>query len=490
MHLWAVFLFAQDTEKLSLREAVVRSLKNNSEIQVARFDPWIEEQSLLASYGVFDTTVFSRWQTTQSETPGTTFFSGAPVLEQITHDFSLGIRKRFPIGIQAELATGAHATQSNSAFALINPTWEDSLGLTLTIPILRDAGEESNLAVIRVQKIRHDMAIDTFEVSLGESVYGLVRSYHELHFAIENRRRTQRSLELSQRLLQENERKLAQGLIPKIQVTEAQAQVAQRQQDVLRAEQGHLNAVDRLRRAIDPLSMRTAASLYEPTDAPVVPSEEIDETSLFDQSVAAAFEHRADYRRTKRSVESAEVARVKAEHDELPRFDLLGRATLLGIDNTFNDAYYRMFDFRSHEIMGGFSFEFPIENSTAKYTAMRALLEVRKAQAMQRDLESRIVLEIREAVRDIRTQQKTLKSAEEQVRLAEERVTSENLRFGQGLTTTYFVLVAQNDLNTALLNQLRARIDLAVSLVNLRRATGQLLDDYQIEVAKELTPRE
>jgi outer membrane protein TolC len=476
--------------RLTLRQAVHEALKNNSELEVARFEPWIQEQTLLAAYGAFDHVVFSTGQTGRTVTPGTTFFSGAPELEQITHSYTLGVRRRFPFGLQAEIGFASSGNQSNSTFALLNPTWQNSLGLQVTLPILRGAWVPNELAQIYILEKRRRTAVENFETALLGAVHGVETAYHELIFAAENEQVARRSLDLARRLVQENERKLAQGQIIRLQVTEAQVQAAQREQDLLKAEQGLKNAVDRLRRQIDPARLRSSERPLVPADSVVAPGEEIDEESLVEASLAQALERRADYRASTLAIESAEIELARAKRESLPRFDLTGRAAMVGVDDAFPAAFSRIFRFDSHELMGGFSFDLPVENRAAKHAALKAELEVRRARAARVDLESRIILEVREAVRDIATRRRTLKAADEQLRLAEERQASEEARHRQGATTTYFLLVSQNDLNVALLNRLRARIDLALSRTHLKRVRGSLLDDYDIKTLRELEPRD
>ena len=60
--------------KLSLRQSIHLALNHNLDIEVARYQPWIEDQNILAALGTFDWTLYAQGGYNQNQTPGTSFF--------------------------------------------------------------------------------------------------------------------------------------------------------------------------------------------------------------------------------------------------------------------------------------------------------------------------------------------------------------------------------------------------------------------------------
>jgi outer membrane protein TolC len=109
-------------------------------------------------------------------------------------------------------------------------------------------------------------------------------------------------------------------------------------------------------------------------------------------------------------------------------------------------------------------------------------LEKQKALYGVKDLENRVIQEVREAYRQIETNRKRIAAAEASRKLAEERLRSETRRFEVGLATNLDVLDFQEKLSVARSKELRARIDYQGSLVNLERVKGTLLESKGISL--------
>ena len=61
---------------LSAREAVSLSLNHNLDIEVARYQPWIEEQNVYAALGTWDHVAYANVSGSRAAMPGTSSLSG------------------------------------------------------------------------------------------------------------------------------------------------------------------------------------------------------------------------------------------------------------------------------------------------------------------------------------------------------------------------------------------------------------------------------
>lgn len=479
------------TLELSVRQAVAMALNNNLDIEVARFDPWIQERTLLASFGAFDTVVFASNNYTDSNQQTASALAGAPLLKRQVNDAALGVRKRFPFGASTEVRFSSQRSKTNSAFALLDPAWTDSVGITLTVPVLKGAGYDYNYGDIQIHQARRDASLHTFEKNLSESVFATLKAYYELVFAAESRKVALESLQLARRLLDENIKKHKAELLPKLEVTQAEVQVTIEEQNVLAAEQAWMNAMDRLRRLIDPRSLAAQEDvLIVPSELPSEIRTDLDEKALAEQMLSEALKNRPDYLALKKELEAQDHLIAKARNETLPKFDLVGSATYSGLDDSFGRSLHEMGTLDSRDYVVGFTFELPLENTSAVNLLRRYELERRRMEANLRNFESGLIVEIREAVREIKTQEKKIRSAREQVRLARERLEAEQAKQAQQLQTYYFVLEAQREVTRARVNEIRALVDHNVAWHLLRKSTGSLLREFNVSVPRELPPRQ
>jgi outer membrane protein len=487
-------LAAQDEPemKVSLRQCVHLSLNNGESLEVSRYGPWISNETLLGSYGAFDWIAFAEGSSSFQGVESTSLLTGSGEFRDARQSYALGVRRLFPSGLLAEARVSASRQDTNLPFATLNPNWNNRAGLTLSLPLLRNAGEEFNTLTIVANRLRRDMSLDDFEIALQEGVFGVQAAYLELVFARGAEGMAAESLALARQLARESQQRFEQGLIARVQVTEAQAQVAAEQQTLLAARQAHLDAMDRLKRLIDPrlLSLERDTRL-SPADAPMdfEGGPGFDERAEAARGLEEAAARRADVRRARRAVQAQELIRQGAENQLRPRLDLRLGAGAQGVSGTFPDAADELGSGSSRDWMFAFSFEMPLENRKAEADARVAELERRRLEAARRDLEGRVTLEVREAVRRVKTQERSILAAREQARLAQERLDAEQSRFREGLTTTYFVNFAQTAVAQARLRELRARIDYTLAHLNFQRVTGRLLSDLGIDVRAELTPR-
>lgn len=479
------------TLELSVKQAVAMALNNNLDIEVARFDPWIQERTLLASFGAFDTVVFATNNYTDSNQQTASALAGADILKREINDASLGVRKKFPFGASTEVKFSSQRSKTNSAFALLDPAWTDSVGITLTVPVLKGAGYDYNYGDIQINQARRDSSLHTFEKHLSESVFATLKAYDELVFAAENRKVAMESLQLAKRLLDENIKKYKAELLPKLEVTQAEVQVTIEEQNVIVAEQVWRNAMDRLKRLIDPKALAAKEEvLIVPSEMPSDPRSDVDEKALVEQMLGEALKNRADYLALKKDLEAQDHLIAKARNETLPKFDLVGTATYSGVDDSFGRSFHEMGTLDSRDYVVGFSFELPLENTSASNLLRRYELERRKMESNLRNFESGLILEIREAVREIKTQERKIRSARDQVRLARERLEAEQAKQAQQLQTYYFVLEAQREVTRARVNEIRALVDYNVAWHLLRKSTGSLLREFNVSVPRELTRRQ
>lgn len=476
------------TLPLTVREAISLSLNHNLDVEVARYQPWIEDQNVYAALGPWDHVAYASASSGESLSQPSNTLIDATRPEAETANFTVGLRKSLPFGPRYDLSFSSRRLETNNPFAPFNPRWSQTARASLTLPLLQGAGTTANTSSLLIARHNRDMALDDFEKALSDSVFAVVQSYWDLVFAIEDERVKRQSLQVAEQLLSDNRARFERGLVARIDVTQADAGVAAQQEGILTAEAAVENAMDQLKRLVDPGLLTQEVGLA-PMDAPKGLVTELEEAAAVERALAAAMARRPEIRRIRRQLLSQDVTIVRAENDLLPQVDLTGTASFDGTEDSFEGAGHnaRTGDFR--DVTVGVVFEWPLEGSSARGSLRAAELQKRRLRLEERNLENQILVEVREAVRAIKTNEKRIEATRRARVLAEEQLAGEMSRRQQGLSTTFRVLEMQEDVAAARSNEVKAMIDYNISLRRLELAEGSLLEGFAIRLKENLQPR-
>ncbi len=478
-----------DEIRLSLRECVHLALNHNLDIEISRYQPWIDDQGLRAAFGAFDHLFYADASSGRNRLTARDLFAGVPTLSTEDSTFRTGVRRTIPAGMTYDLSLAVERQDSNSAFVSIDPFWQQSLGLSVTVPVLRGAGEEANTTPLLLARNARRLAVADFEKLLADTVLAVQDAYWALVSAIEQKKFREQALEVARRLLEDNRVRERRGLIARVDVTEAEAGVASQVEGILTAENAVQDAMDRLKRLVDPALLRSDTQIV-PLDVPGDPAGDLDERQAVERGLRDAMERRAEYRGIFVELESRERELARSQNDALPKLTALASGSLLGVEDDFSGSGREARSGDTYAWSVGVALEIPLENRAADGAARRAELDRRRLILRRRNLEDAILVEVREAAREIKTAERRIEATARARVLTKERFDGEEARRDQGMRTTFHVLDARTKLTEAQSNEVKARVDYATAWARYRRATGTLLSHHDILVESNLAPRQ
>lgn len=99
-----------------------------------------------------------------------------------------------------------------------------------------------------------------------------------------------------------------------------------------------------------------------------------------------------------------------------------------------------------------------------------------------KQLEQNIELQVRSAVRSVETNLESVKIAILAARLSEQQYELEKAKFDAGQSTSRRVLEAQDDLESARVSELQAKVSLHTAISGLHRIEGSSLQRYSVNL--------
>jgi outer membrane protein TolC len=474
---------ARPTLPLSLQETVARTLENNLDIAVQRFDPQDQDEAVRQLKGFYDPLLRTTLTRSSSTLPADNAFSGAEKVESDVNIYNFGVRQNLPTGGLFDLGLSNRRRETNNQFELFNPSYRSGLDLSLTQPLLRDLKIDSQRLQLRIAKRNKDVSDIQFRQTVVNTIASVKQQYYDLIYAIDNLEAQRKSLSLASKLLDENQIKVRVGTMAPLDVVAAESEVAGREEAVIVAEAALLDAEDQLRRLIfkDNAGDNWTYRIL-PTDRPSADPSPVDAIG----AVTNALEKRTDVVAARMNLENSFDNQAFAKNQKLPVVDLVatygttGQAgTQLfdengdpitppitgGIGTALGDVFGR--DFPTWTI--GIQASYPILNRAAKANAARAQLSREQAEVSLRRLEIQITQEVRSAARAVETNFKRVQSTQAARVLQERRLDAEQKRFNAGMSTNFLVTQSQRDLAVAEVAQLRAIADYRKSVVNFER---------------------
>ena len=477
-------------EEISLSEAALRALKNNLDISISRHTKESRLTDIIVEQAKFDPTLSLNGQYNRTVNPlNRPVFGGTggslneiTIFDQRNGTVTVDATTNLLTGGNLDLNYSPARTNVNQDVAsgfLFNPAWTGGLALTLTQPLLRNAGIDINKTFIRIAQNNAMVEEHVFRDRVLTVVATVEQTYWEVVFANENLKVAEAALKAAQELLATNRAKAKAGVMSIVDVLQAEAAVASRVEQVLVAEKSIRDQEDLLRRLLNPGEDELRQDVrLTPKDQPVVALEPIS----LPEAIDLAIDLRPEIVQAKKNLESSELNTKFAKNQLLPTLSFQGTMGLAGLGKDYTDSVNRNFSGDFYNYGAGLVLSYPLGNRSAWSTFNRRQIEGKNAEVSLVSIRQQIIIGVKEAVRRVQTDFKRIETTKSARIMAEKQLQAEQERLKVGLSTTRFVLDFQRDLATAQGNELRAIVDYNKSLSNLSRHKATTLERYSLQV--------
>jgi outer membrane protein TolC len=162
-------------------------------------------------------------------------------------------------------------------------------------------------------------------------------------------------------------------------------------------------------------------------------------------------------------------------------------APIIGIQpGGFLDSLHSLFSMNNIGYSMGFNFRVPIGNDQARVDNAQAQIAYMQGEESLRSLRQQIALQVRQAYDTIEMHRASVAAAQVAVDYQEKRLVGEQDKYALGAGTTFLVLQAQRDLQSAQTVLLQARISWIQARIALDQAVGETLSAHNIVVEDAL----
>jgi outer membrane protein TolC len=422
---------------------------------------------------------------------------GVPVIHANTILGNLQYSQAFPTGSALQVAWDNNRQTTNSPNQTLNPQLNSYIQVYMQQQLLAGFGLGPNLRFLRIAKTNQKVSGIAFRAQIIATVTQICDLYWDLVSAYDDEQVGERSMEFASQTLEISRKQFALQAIPEMDVLKAEGDVATREQDL---------TVSRTNLELQELYMKNAItrSLDDPIlqEMPVIPTDhigtEVDTNSApVQEMITQALNNRTELQESSLVLQNSELSRKTARNALLPSLSVYGfyagtgyagtpnplDSTAISVPPGYSGALQNALNYSSPEYQVGFQLNVPLRNRIAKADQYRTELEYRQSQVYLEELKKRIRIEVQNARYALEQSASGVVAARNARDLSQKTfdIMQKEQKLGAGsnqqtLSADHDLAVAESALVTAETAYEKARIE-------VRRATGSILESYGISIA-------
>lgn len=484
-------------EKMAMDISTARftALENNLTLRAAWVDPRIAKTLVSEEKAKFDALITLGVDLSRKDLPAldgdfVTFSSFDKALdkksakltkvEQTKENLDLNVGLDVPLPTGAKVKLRSIWNEQN----LYQPAFFDQFvsasKFSISQPLLRDAGVETNTASIRIARLNDKSIEAKTKLTAIRVLAKAEKAYWKLYAATKELEVRRKQYDLAFDNLELVRRRVEEGQTAEIEIIRSEVGIANRLEKLIVAETQWRLAQRELKLLLNmdnvDLDSQTAIEI---TSEPRLLHYEFD----YGQLAAKALEQRMEMLELELKLAADAVKIDFARNQTLPLFLLDFEYGVLDRAGSFGSAFREAWDFDNVEYKFGVRGEIPVTNEKRKSKLRRAILTRSQRMATKQLREMTIRQEVFNTLDVLEQNWRRILAARQNVIVSGINYEIELTQFEEGLRTMREVLEALTSLGEAQLKEIKAIVAYQESQIDLAFATGTLLGYADVDVA-------
>jgi len=465
----------QTTVSFDIEQCRAAALENNLDLKVQLFGPAISRKIVNEANARFEPLAFSGFDFVKTDTPISQTLDAS---QAKSHSASAGLAVPLRTGGEISLYSPFNRTETDNIFSTLNPAYSSDFVLSLSQPLLRGGGLQTNTHAIRIACYDAQIVQAQTKLEVMRVLAAVDRVYWRLYAAYEELKVCKQQYDLATAQLERAKRKVSAGEAAEIEIIRAEYSVAQQIESIILAENAVRDRQRDLKRIMNKpgLDMESATTLV-PATRPGSLRYELDTRGLLEYALANRMELLEVQLRLAQDADTIDFER----NGTLPALALNYTYNINGLGASTDDSYDLMFQNRFVDHRVGLRLEVPLGNKAARNRLQRAILQQRQQLATRTLRQEQIKQEVLNAADQLEANWQRIVASHTNVVLAQRTYNAEQRQFELGLQTSTEVLDAQTNLADAQSAHINALVEYQIAQVDLAYATGTLLGAARVQ---------
>jgi outer membrane protein TolC len=456
---------------LNLEQCRALTLENNLDLKVQLISPAIAAERVGEAEAAFESAFTSNMIYSIGDTPNVTALdaiSGSQVKNLYT-DLGVQVPLRTGGTVRFDMADNRTRTDAPSAF---NPFYSSDLGVSISQPLLRGAGNRVNTHAIRIAEYERQITDARTKLEVIRVIAAVDRVYWRLYASRKELEVRVKQYDLARTLNEQAHRFVEAGDKALVEIIRTEAGVAQQLEAIIVAENNLRDRQREFKRTLNKTGLdMQSPTIIIPTTEPVPVRYELDKPRL----VLIAFENRMEMLELELQI-AEDISSIDYMHNQaLPLVTMDYRYNINGLGDSREDSIDLLFDKRFEDHRVGMSLLVPLGNEAAKSRLRQAFYQRRQRLASHSNRQALIELEVLNAIDQLEANWQRILASRQSTILDGRLFEAEKRQFELGLRTSTDVLQAQMNFANSQSAEILALSEYQIALVDLSYATGTLL---------------
>ena len=448
-------LLSQHVIDLSLAEAVSLGLRRNYNIRSLKLQRLREKFDLLVADDLFNpklklsgTHRLSKGNADSSRTTGI-----AP---------SVSLLGEYGTNIDLSWNQQLNATKNSGDLS------SNGLGLTVTQPLLRGAGQDVTTAPLRLAKLTEQVNQLNLKTSVSQTLYEIIAAYRTLMKSQNQMALATDALERTVSLLKVNKLLITAGRVAEFDVVQIEADIATQELAVEEAK----NQLEASRLMMLKLLALDLATPVRASDALQVTRLDIDQATALKVAQAKQPQYLATMLQSEQTAINLLLAQDRARWD----LSLVAGVTQQRDQHSINGAN------RAWDSYTGLKLEIPIGDLGIRQGKVNAQTMVEQQKLLQEEARIDLKRQITDAVRGLNTLWRQLEISQRIIELSRRKLSIENDKLNAGRSSNFQIISFEADLRAAEDANLSAKISYLDARAQMDVLLGVMLESWEISL--------
>jgi outer membrane protein TolC len=469
--------------KLTLQELIQDVIGSNPAIGEARLQYLISQSEASAEWGAFEPELVARYDHSKLRKENTTLQAlargGQPLFREENGEYSLGVEGRFISNGTYQIGCSMNKMENTLA---ADTEYESFFGVSGEQPLLKGLTHGAPMAGVRAATQDRFIAFHRYRKQLMQTISTAESSYWNLAFAQEQYRMNTDSVEIAEKIVEDNRERVRAGRMTDLDLMEAEAELAIRVTQQADAEQNLLDSMTRVKLLLSDPEIGEDQQLIatDPLEFTYDGLRSREEERRF--SVKWALRAQPDYMIRWEELRREMIVLGYQMDQRLPELNLKASYGFNGLGDSPQEAYRRILsrDYPSWSV--GVEMRFALLSGIREKRTLEAARLKRKLAEMQlKATDYEIINSIETLVQRVSTLKERIESARKVVEFRERLLKVELSRLEAGKSTTRLIYQAEEELTRAREWELESIVRYREALMQLAYFRGSVLLDKGLE---------
>ena len=488
-----LFFVPVGADALTLTQAKIMALEKNHDIRVWMLGVDSARGEHKSRKGAYDPEINFMASYADTKVPTSSSLVENGIINSEVFSFGSELSGRLPTGTFYKLYDlEVSRTGTDSPIESLSPSWAASLGFSVGQELLRGFDIASDRVSVVLSRKDRNISVYEFERVVAKTLFDLEKRYWGVVAAAQDRDLEKKAYDLALDLERRTGIQVEVGVLPRVALTQTRSESAARNVRMINAENAYEASMDELKNLLV-IPLEESVELLEITESMPTAYDPVSEL----EAVLQAFKKRPEMRRAEQEMGKAAALKTFYSRQRMPRLTVEGSLEYLGLGGSENPdriifggladvsprfadssrAYDGIVDrdFPSWRVTGKLSF--PVFGRKAGGDYAKARADYNRSVINYQKQKDAVRLDVRNAIREIRSSLKKMEAALLSTNLAKEVLGNEEEKFKAGLSTTREILEAQRDLISAEANYISAFASHRIALAALERARGMMIEN-------------